>query len=112
MDDLDRFWQWADKPLDSRLTIPADIHHAVTSLPTGSAARPRQGQRGRAHGTRDRRRNYHDTPPVKPDLNGRRSLHQHGQLRPSAMVKIDHIRISAQSNHFCSLRLADAAFPL
>ena len=33
MDDFDRFWQWADKPLDSGLTIPADIHHAVASLP-------------------------------------------------------------------------------
>jgi hypothetical protein len=33
MDDFDRFWEWANKPLDSGLTIPADIHHAVTSLP-------------------------------------------------------------------------------
>jgi hypothetical protein len=32
MDDFDRFWQWANKPLDSGLTIPAEIHHAVTSL--------------------------------------------------------------------------------
>ena len=31
MDDFDRFWQWANKPLG--LTIPADLHHAVTSLP-------------------------------------------------------------------------------
>jgi hypothetical protein len=30
---FDRWWQWAEKPLGSRLTIPADIHHAVTSLP-------------------------------------------------------------------------------
>jgi hypothetical protein len=34
MDDFDRFWQWANTPLDSGLTIPADIHHAVTSLPS------------------------------------------------------------------------------
>jgi hypothetical protein len=27
------FWQWANKPTHSRLTIPADLHHAVTSLP-------------------------------------------------------------------------------
>ena len=33
MDDFDRFWQWANKPLDSGLTIPAAIHHAITSLP-------------------------------------------------------------------------------
>jgi hypothetical protein len=33
MDDFDRFWERANKPLDSELTIPADIHHTVTSLP-------------------------------------------------------------------------------
>jgi hypothetical protein len=33
MDDFDRFWQWANKPPESTLTIPADIHHAITSLP-------------------------------------------------------------------------------
>jgi hypothetical protein len=33
MDAFDRYWQWANKPPDSTLTIPADIHHAITSLP-------------------------------------------------------------------------------
>jgi hypothetical protein len=33
MDAFDRYWQWANKPLDSTLTIPADIHHAIKSLP-------------------------------------------------------------------------------
>jgi hypothetical protein len=33
MDAFDRFWQWAKKPVDSDLTIPARLHHAVTSLP-------------------------------------------------------------------------------
>jgi hypothetical protein len=33
MDAFDRWWQWAEKPLDSGLTIPAEIHHAVTTLP-------------------------------------------------------------------------------
>ncbi|MDE5454062.1 hypothetical protein GWE18_14555 [Bradyrhizobium sp. CSA112] len=33
MDEFDRFWEWANKPLDSGLTIPADIHHTVMSLP-------------------------------------------------------------------------------
>ena len=33
MDAFDRFWQWAEKPLESPLTIPAELHHAVTSLP-------------------------------------------------------------------------------
>jgi hypothetical protein len=33
MDDFDRFWQWANKPPKSTPTIPADIHHAITSLP-------------------------------------------------------------------------------
>ncbi|MEH2535000.1 hypothetical protein V1277_005703 [Bradyrhizobium sp. AZCC 1588] len=41
MDDFDRFWEWANKPLDS-LTILADIHRHVATA--GSAARPRQGQ--------------------------------------------------------------------
>ena len=29
MDAFDRFWQWADKPLESSLTIPAELHRAV-----------------------------------------------------------------------------------
>jgi hypothetical protein len=33
MDDFDRFWEWANKPLDSGMTIPTDIYQAVTSLP-------------------------------------------------------------------------------
>lgn len=32
-DAFDTFWTWANKPLDSPLTIPAELHHAVTSLP-------------------------------------------------------------------------------
>jgi hypothetical protein len=32
MDAFDRFWQWADKPLDSSLTIPAELHRAVMEL--------------------------------------------------------------------------------
>jgi hypothetical protein len=33
MDAFDRFRQWANKPVDSRETIPAELHHAATSLP-------------------------------------------------------------------------------
>jgi hypothetical protein len=33
MDAFDRFWHWANKPRDSNETIPAELHHAVTSLP-------------------------------------------------------------------------------
>lgn len=33
MDAFDRWWQWAEKPLDSYLTIPAEIHQAVMALP-------------------------------------------------------------------------------
>lgn len=29
MDAFDRFWQWANKPLESQLTIPAELHRAV-----------------------------------------------------------------------------------
>ena len=40
MDALDRFWEWAEKPLDSPLTIPAELHRAVMELsPEGSGSR-------------------------------------------------------------------------
>jgi hypothetical protein len=32
MDAFDRFWQWANKPVDSPLTIPAERHYVVTRL--------------------------------------------------------------------------------
>ena len=32
MDAFDRFWQWADKPLESPLTIPAELHETVMGL--------------------------------------------------------------------------------
>jgi hypothetical protein len=31
-DAFDRWWQWAEKPLDSPLTIPAEVHEAVMAL--------------------------------------------------------------------------------
>jgi len=33
MDAFDRFWQWAEKPLDSLETISAELHQAVMELP-------------------------------------------------------------------------------
>jgi hypothetical protein len=32
MDAFERFWLWAEKPLDSSLTISADLHRAVMEL--------------------------------------------------------------------------------
>ena len=32
MDAFDHFWQWADKPLGSYLTIRAELHRAVMRL--------------------------------------------------------------------------------
>jgi hypothetical protein len=32
MDAFDHFWQWADRPLRSHLTIPAELHRAVMEL--------------------------------------------------------------------------------
>jgi hypothetical protein len=32
MDAFDRFWQWADKPIESPLTIPAELHRTVMAL--------------------------------------------------------------------------------
>jgi hypothetical protein len=29
---FDRFWQWADKPLESPLTISTELHRAVMGL--------------------------------------------------------------------------------
>jgi hypothetical protein len=31
-DAFDRFWQWAEKPPDSPLTIPAELHYVVMRL--------------------------------------------------------------------------------
>jgi hypothetical protein len=31
-DAFDRWWDWAEKPHDSTLTIPAEIHDAVMTL--------------------------------------------------------------------------------
>ena len=32
-DAFDLWWEWAEKPLDSMLTIDAEIHDAVMALP-------------------------------------------------------------------------------
>jgi hypothetical protein len=32
VDAFDRFWQWADKPLDSVLIISAELHRGVMDL--------------------------------------------------------------------------------
>ncbi|MGX1110199.1 MULTISPECIES: hypothetical protein [Bradyrhizobium] len=32
MDAFDRFWQWTNKPPESPLTIPAELHQAVMEL--------------------------------------------------------------------------------
>jgi hypothetical protein len=32
MDAFDCFWQWTDKPVESPLTLPADLHQAVVEL--------------------------------------------------------------------------------
>jgi hypothetical protein len=31
-DAFDLWWEWAEKPLDSMLTIPAELHDAVMAL--------------------------------------------------------------------------------
>jgi hypothetical protein len=62
MDDFDRFWQWANKPLDSGLTIPGDIHHAVTSLPPEAR--------------RDRAKVDEAVPMVRETTGGNAALHR------------------------------------
>jgi hypothetical protein len=31
-DAFDQWWEWAEKPLDSYLTIPAELHEAIMAL--------------------------------------------------------------------------------
>jgi hypothetical protein len=45
-DAFDLWWQWAEKPLDSMLTIDAAIHDAVMTLPPDER-RDRAGRLGR-----------------------------------------------------------------
>ncbi len=33
MDAYDRFWHWAEKPLESPLTLPADLRRSWSSPP-------------------------------------------------------------------------------
>ena len=45
-DAFDVWWYWAEKPLDSMLTIPAELHDAVMvlSLPQSPGLRPPREQ--------------------------------------------------------------------
>ena len=45
MDAFDRVWQWADKPLESPLTISAKLHRAVMGL-APERRRIVEGERG------------------------------------------------------------------
>jgi hypothetical protein len=47
MDAFDRFWQWANKPLESELTIPAELHRAVMELAPESLTEKRVSDFGR-----------------------------------------------------------------
>jgi hypothetical protein len=54
MDAFDRFWHWANKPLDSGETITAELHHAVTSLPMEDwHDRDKVNEAARANGWRE-----------------------------------------------------------
>jgi hypothetical protein len=47
MDAFDRFWQWAEKPLDRQPTIPPDLHQAAMGVGSGGPKRSQKGQRSR-----------------------------------------------------------------
>jgi hypothetical protein len=32
-DAFDRWWEWVEKPADSKLTVPAHFHDAISKLP-------------------------------------------------------------------------------
>jgi hypothetical protein len=47
-DGFDRWWEWAEKPTDSELTIPAHLHDAVMQLPPEQRRDRAAGRPGRA----------------------------------------------------------------
>jgi hypothetical protein len=57
MDAFDRFWQWADKPPESLLTIPAELHRAVMEFAPEGPARPCSREPSRSTRTRSRMMN-------------------------------------------------------
>lgn len=54
MDAFDRFWQWADKPLESSLTIPAELHRVVMELAPEERRDRAAGEPGRSTRPRSR----------------------------------------------------------
>lgn len=54
MDAFDRFWQWANKPPESPLTIPAELHQAVMELASRGPRGPHHGEPSRSARTRPR----------------------------------------------------------
>jgi len=51
-DAFDLWWEWAEKPVDSMSTIPAEIHDAVMALST-EERRDRAKVRARRRGGQD-----------------------------------------------------------
>jgi hypothetical protein len=54
MDAYDRFWQWAEKPLESPLTLPVELHQVVMDL--GAKDRRDRGKVNEAAARVDQRR--------------------------------------------------------
>jgi hypothetical protein len=48
MDAFNRFWQWANKPPESPLTIPAELHRAVMELAPENRPDRDRGKSGRS----------------------------------------------------------------
>jgi hypothetical protein len=42
MEAFDRFWQWADKPIDSPSIIPAELHRVGDGACSAGQVRPRK----------------------------------------------------------------------
>jgi hypothetical protein len=42
-DAFDLWWEWAEKPVDSPLTIDSEIHEAVAWQPTNTETAPARG---------------------------------------------------------------------
>jgi hypothetical protein len=72
MDAFERFWQWAEKPLDSSLTISADLHRAVMELtPDDRRDRAKVNEAAGRAESKDRPKAAHQSvPPWSAPANG------------------------------------------
>ena len=96
MDAFDMFWRWANKPLeDHTITIPAELHHAVTSLREEdrhdrekvNCAAAHLGARACAQPKNRRNVAVRDTNP-RPPIGRASRLQSHERPRPHRLGRV------------------------